>query len=351
MSYKCEIVADSKNTFGNRITTFLITIPRIVLAELNTHRMFTRNSASSRAIPFKKQLRSVWKHPFIPIRWMKDHSGMQGTEYFDKGFKVWLLRNLWLTARLFAMMLAWLLNKAGLTKQLCNRILEPFCWHTVLVTATDFENYFSLRANEAAEIHIDKIAYLMLEQYNSSTPVQLNEGEWHIPYLDKIVSFKLVDTLQKANIFYDDVSWIQYVIKISVAMCARTSYTVVGEDYKKLDYIADIKLHDRLAASGHWSPFEHVAKPMNNEEYTKFTRTQPIGFEKQHDLSGESINKWDGQDHRRVVPSHGMDIGVEYGWCGNFQGFIQYRKYFPNENRKDSRVLKNISSLEMNPNA
>lgn len=94
MSFKCEIVADSKNTFGNRMTTFLLTIPRIVLAELNTHRMFSRNSASSRAIPFKRMRRAVVTDPFIPLDWMKDHSGMQGTQYFKSPAKRWLLRRL-----------------------------------------------------------------------------------------------------------------------------------------------------------------------------------------------------------------------------------------------------------------
>ena len=51
---KAVIAADSINVKGKRITTFIVTMPRIVLAELNTHRVFSRNSASSRAIPFTK---------------------------------------------------------------------------------------------------------------------------------------------------------------------------------------------------------------------------------------------------------------------------------------------------------
>ena len=78
-----EIIADSKNQFGDRITTFILTFPRIVLAEFNTHRMLSRNSASSRAIPFEKMVQMVQDDPFIPIKWMKDHKGMQGTEYFS----------------------------------------------------------------------------------------------------------------------------------------------------------------------------------------------------------------------------------------------------------------------------
>jgi thymidylate synthase ThyX len=93
-----KIIADSQNEFGNRLTTFIITFPRFILAELNTHRMFSRNSASSRAIPFKKMVESVQKNPFIPIAWQKDHSGMQGTEYIE-GVDRLALQERWLDAR------------------------------------------------------------------------------------------------------------------------------------------------------------------------------------------------------------------------------------------------------------
>ena len=94
-----EIIADSKNEFGQRITTFKVVFPRIVLAELNTHRMFSRNSASSRAIPFKKMVKMVKEDPFIPIAWQKDHSGMQGTEYINSEYALELTKNTWLKAR------------------------------------------------------------------------------------------------------------------------------------------------------------------------------------------------------------------------------------------------------------
>ena len=95
---KAQVIADSKNQFGNRITTMIVTMPRYILAEFNTHRMFSRNSASSRAIPFEKMVKSIEDNPFIPMAWMKDHKGMQGTEYAQypdtEDFKV-----IWLEAR------------------------------------------------------------------------------------------------------------------------------------------------------------------------------------------------------------------------------------------------------------
>src|ERR1700722_20098868 len=80
---KAKIIADSINPCGNRLTTFVLEFPRMILAELNTHRMFSRNSASSRAIPFETMLKSVRENPFIPMRFQKEHKGMQGTEYFE----------------------------------------------------------------------------------------------------------------------------------------------------------------------------------------------------------------------------------------------------------------------------
>lgn len=152
-----KIVADSKNTFGERITTMVVTFPRFILAELNTHRMFSRNSASSRAIPFEKMLASVQNDPFIPIAWQKDHKGMQGTEYWDdkdlldvekgvysvypKGVAV----SNWLTVRDEVIKAATTMNNVEITKQLCNRLLEAFMWHTVLITSTEFSNFFALR--------------------------------------------------------------------------------------------------------------------------------------------------------------------------------------------------------------
>jgi len=155
---QAKIIADSKNQKGDRITTFILTFPRIILAELNTHRMFSRNSASSRAIPFEKMVESVERNPFIPIAWQKDHKGMQGMEYHHDSN---ILEDIWLEARDEAIRAATSLNTGvyknnmvfkgesdyghRVTKQLCNRLLEPFMWHTVILTATEFENFFNLR--------------------------------------------------------------------------------------------------------------------------------------------------------------------------------------------------------------
>ena len=336
---KAQVIADSKNQFGNRITTMIVTMPRYILAEFNTHRMFSRNSASSRAIPFEKMVKSIEDNPFIPMAWMKDHKGMQGTEYAQypdtEDFKV-----IWLEARDNAIKSAQLAQTGSvkLTKQLCNRLLEPFMWHTVIVTATEWENFFALRcpqylftnettsktfrskkdcikfaedqylgqgeflknysnldwlkANQGqADIHMMATAESMWDALNESTPKDLKEGEWHIPFGDDI-SYDLSNwKFLEKDLWGKDMT--EFAIKIATARCARVSYTVVGEEDKPANYENDIKLHDRLAASGHWSPMEHCAKSMSD-----------------------------------------IDLPSEYGggWSGNFCGFIQYRKTFNNEN-------------------
>ena len=292
-----EVIADSITEKGNRITTFVLVFPRIVLAEFNTHRAVSKNSASSRAIPFKKMLQKVMKTPFIPVKWMKDHSGMQGNEYFS-GWKLFLLKQLWLTARNLSVLLAMILSRFGLTKQIVNRLLEPFMYHTVICTGTDWENFFALRAHDAAEIHIADLAYKMLEAYNESTPKLLKKGEWHVPFGDRVDDARIEEMLYSGNI--ENVNWVnveqhdswidEIKIRIATARCARVSYlNFEGQD----DYIADVKLHDRLFSMGHFSPFEHCAIASSTDSYS-----------------------------------------------GNFKGFIQYRKILAEENKTDPRVIK-----------
>lgn len=337
---QAKVIADSKNEFGNRITTMVITFPRIILAEFNTHRMFSRNSASSRAIPFEKMLKSVEENPFIPIAWQKDHKGMQGTEYLTAPIDLAYANDIWLEARDRAVKSAKALNKGSkVTKQLCNRLLEPFMYHTIIVTGTEWENFFALRCPKydinikgenksfrswkdytrtkavdsllpietsdlipsvldklkvnigQAEIHMMSLAEAMWDAYNGSIPKELKDGDWHIPFFDNEYSelTKVIDLEQTQGKTPQQVA-----IMIATARCARVSYTIVGEKGKEPNYENDIKLHDRLAESGHWSPFEHCARASNY-------RLQELKY----------------------------FVG---GFSGNFKGFVQYRKMFNNEN-------------------
>jgi thymidylate synthase ThyX len=302
-----RVVGHSKHRqTGKELATMVVTFPRFILAEFNTHRMFSRNSASSRAIPFEKMLKVIQENPFIPIAWQKDHKGMQGTTYFDtsEGDNVHKLVEGWLQARDSAVQIATGLSNSNVTKQLCNRLLEPFMWHTVIVTASDWENFFALRCpnyhveniddkqyfrsrKEAeaycmekgenigmtdldwlklnkgqAEIHMMALAEAMYDALNESTPKLLEVGQWHLPFGDDIHEEILATDLG----FKDDgTSWEEWKekrkLEIATARCARVSYTTVGEEgVFSNDYTKDVELHDRLAKSGHWSPFEHSAQ-------------------------------------------------------------------------------------------
>lgn len=306
-----KIVADSLNLNGNRLTTFILTFPRYILAEFNTHRMLTKNSASSRAIPFAKMVESVKTNPFIPLSWMKDHKGMQGTDYWENEHDIQNRVDAWLAARNSAVTHAEILNQSlNVTKQLANRLLEPFMWHTIICTGSEWENFFALRASEFADIHMQRLAFEMLEAYNESNPKLIASGDWHIPFGDNI-NEGLMKIATKEDI--DDGTFERLRLKIATARCARISYTVVGEEGKPDDYEADVKLHDRLFESGHFSPFEHAARAMNDREFN---------FD-------SSYNANDGEDGT-------------WGWSGNFRGFVQYRKMLGNENRKDDRVLLKV---------
>ena len=379
MSYKCEIVADSINSNNNRLTTFLITYPRIIHSELMTHRVFSRNSASSRAIPFEKMVKMVEDDPFIPIAWQKDHKGMQGTEYWtdddtvtvDEGDEYERYTKIysatehfiteWLEARDLAIAQSYELNRLGVTKQLCNRLLEPFMWHTVLVTATSYENFFELRcpkyeiyagpedipeyfcsgrswkefmksnnglagdfnteniverlqySKSGAEIHIQALAEAMWDAMNESKPKELKAGEYHIPFGDRLDEGKL--TIQVLDEYHNTLKGAKELLteaalKVATARCARLSYmTFDGE----IDYEKDIQLHDRLLSDGHMSPFEHCARAMNDDEYDSF-------------IKGKLLIEDQGEGFKLIV-----DNPDNLGWCNNFRGFIQYRHIIENK--------------------
>lgn len=321
-----QIVADSVNQQGDRLTTFIVTFPRIVLAELNTHRMFSRNSASSRAIPFKKMLQKVKEDPFIPLKWMKDHKGMQGNRFLSNGEFIenlpadeWCSEQ-WLNARDNAVDYASSLNETGgVTKQFCNRLLEPFLWHTAIITSSEWENFFALRAHEAAEIHIQHLAFKMLEEYNNSTPTKLLEGHWHIPFGEGIDEDRIIEDFD-LEINEDTMNEVERLkVKIATARCARVSYlNYEGTD----DYKKDVALHERLSSMGHWSPFEHCARVMTSDEYYRNNRGEAF------------IDTW------AKSPDYLEFRKEDRGWSGNFKGFIQYRKLFKDENKKDSRIIK-----------
>lgn len=342
-----EIIAHNKNEFGDELITFVVTFPRIILAEFNTHRMFSRNSASSRAIPFNKMVESIKNNPFIPIAWQEEHKGMQGTKYLT-GTDAMAAEHAWKIGAESAILRAEELNYLGATKQLCNRILEPYMWHTVIITTgkEGLENFFNLRCPQyeykignktmyskswkdyvkvgfeldmateedysrdylwkaqfnkgQAEIHMMALAEAMWDAYNENIPELLKAGEWHIPYKNQIIDlFGALGMLQLNTLAVPDIAW------ISSVMCARVSYTVAGHDLTEWTYKKYIDKSWELANATplHASPFEHCAVTMNEEEY--YTDERGIGL---------SDNK--------------------VGRCRNFKGFIQLRHIIEQNKQK-----------------
>ena len=244
--YECRVLADSlAATNGYRLTTMEVTFPRLVLAEFNTHRMFSRNSASSRAIPVEKMIQRVLHDPFIPIYWGKNQKGMQAEIELSPEEQE-RAEEKWLAARDNAIVSAQQLLGLGIHKQITNRLLEPFMWHTVIVTATEWQNFFALRTHKDAQPEIQRIAEMMKEAYETSHPTLKYFGDYHLPLLED------EDYLRERGFTEEQ------LIDICVGRCARVSY--LTHEGKK-DPLADIALAKRLAHSGHMSPFEHAATP------------------------------------------------------------------------------------------
>jgi thymidylate synthase ThyX len=296
MAFDAKVLADSRSPAGRRLTTLEATFPRFVLAEFNTHRVFSRNSASSRAIPIAKQLRRVLEDPYVPVEFGSNQPGMQAGPPLE-GESRELAEREWLRARddavrrVLALVtdpgevadddLEGVLDRVeeatrtrnrpeqwlNVHKQVANRLLEPFMWHTVIVTATEWDNFWNLRCHPDAQPEIRLIAEKMRAAVEASEPAELGLDEWHLPLI------RPEDREQVASI--------EDLVKVSAGRCARVSY--LTHDGRR-DLQADVDLHDRLLESGHMSPLEHPARPLADGE-----------------------------------------------WCGNFRGWCSYRKEIAGE--------------------
>lgn len=257
MSYSAKILADSVNPRGVRLITFEVSFPRIVLAEFNTHRVFSRNSASSRAIPIATMLRRVRTDPFVPSYIGRNQKGMQAHVELD-GWRRKIAVLIWRAASKGAVFAASMLARLGAHKQLANRLLEPFLWHTVIVTSTEWANFFALRCSLDAQPEIREIAMLMrtLYEHNEGKSKRLIPGEWHLPlvtgldWADETESHRLLSHEELA--------------RVSSARCARVSYLTHDGRRSIAD---DLALANRLQDSGHMSPFEHACRAEDHDEF------------------------------------------------------------------------------------
>lgn len=247
MAYSARVLLDSQSAAGVRLTTMEVTFPRFVLAEFNTHRCFSRNSASSRAIPTSKLIERVERDPVMPLEWGRNQKGMSASDVLDEA-AAQAARTAWLAARDAAVVHARALLGVNVHKQVLNRVLEPFLWHTVIVTSSEWENFFLLRCSANAQPEICAAALRMREALAASTPAPVATGAWHLPLVQADERMLPIESQKR----------------ISAARCARVSY-LTHEGVR--DVQKDLALCERLRADRHLSPFEHVAVASADTEF------------------------------------------------------------------------------------
>lgn len=299
-----KIIADSYSAInGKRITTFELVYPRWIHGELLTHRLFSRNSMSSRAVPVEKMLEQVREDPAFPIHWGLNQPGMQakeevsGVDRYGNDLK-WLLKARWHEAARMQASFAQEFSEHGLHKQVVNRILEPFQLMKTVLTSTEFDNFFWLRKHEDAQPEIKELAERMYEAMKESSVVTLQPGDWHTPY------FGDGYWLNKCGIPLED------ALAISSSCCAQVSYRLLDDSIEKAR-----KVYQRLVESTpvHASPFEHQASPMKAANDLGYYQLSLEG-----EQAGTGMLSWeDGVTHSDREGNC---------WSGNFKSWIQYRQ-------------------------
>lgn len=312
MTIEAKIIKDSISPAGKRITTFQLRYPRFIHAEAKTHRKIvidgveyeqtidmgfmddpklSRNASSSRAIPVERMIEDLRRDPAMPVYWGANQKGMQAAVELDGDNRHHAMVD-WLEAMESAIKYAQRMMERGLHKQIANRILEPWAHINVVVTATDYENFYALRRHSDAQPEIKVLADCMWLAQNQNTPELLQPGDWHLPY----VTDEDLNAVVRGH-WGDTHNFMDQIKKVSVARCARVSY--LTHDGRQTTVEEDIALYDRLVGGMplHASPAEHQATP--DEKWT--------------DSFGHAGSWKHPEEH------------------GNFTGWRQYRKMLPGE--------------------
>jgi thymidylate synthase ThyX len=293
-----RIIADSKHfKYNTRITTFELSFPRWILAEFNTHRLLSRNSASSRAIPIKANIENIMADTAMPVHWGINQPGMVADAEANEEITA-AAKTIWYEARNNAIKSAEALSTLGIHKQVANRLVENFTYQKVIVTATEWDNFFWLRSHKDAQPEIRVLAELMLKAYNESIPEVLEVGEWHTPYVTH-ARHELSQELYYVNNTGGTLT-LDEALKVSASCCAQVSYRKNDDTVEKA-----IKVYDMLnldstddSTRKHSSPIEHQATPVPTDEYLS-------------DING--------------VTHEDLEANV---WSGNFKNWIQHRHLF-----------------------
>lgn len=294
-----KIICDSVSPQGVRMTTMEIEYPRFILAELNTHRMLSKNSASSRAIPVKTMHQHLVAEP---VHWGQNRSGMQADQELEASDKSYA-KYLWSQAREYAKKIALELGTIGETgvhKQVTNRVTEPWMMMKTVISGTEWANFYWLRDHQDAQPEIRELAGVMHEVHLANTPRELAPGEWHLPYVD-------TQRDKCGNLFYRGHAGEELELKdalvVSASCCAQVSYRKTDDTLDKA-----YKIYDQLIKSEpcHASPVEHQATPLDLDTTCAY---EPETWEQ-------------GVTH---VCANGSL------WSGNLQGWIQHRKLIQGE--------------------
>lgn len=314
MTVSAKVIKDSISPQGIRITTLELEYPRIIHAELLTHRVFSRNSASSRAIPVSKVIELVESNPAMPIHWGKNQAGMQAKEELDDLNKE-AVRQLWLEAAKQVVSIAKVMADIGAHKQVVNRILEPFQHMKVVVTSTEWANWDWLRDHPDADPTIHALAKEMKKARDGSTAQELEYGEWHLPYVwnYRNKNGKMLYGVEQHDVVVMEQIGPQPIVHeltleqarmISASCCAQTSYRKQDGSLEKAEDIFKKLVESEPC---HASPVEHQATPI---EYS--------------DTAMEIFQE--GITHR----DKNWDL-----WSANFRGWVQFRQLIPNNAKYD----------------
>lgn len=239
--------------------TFELTYPRYIHSEFMTHRVFSRNASSSRAIPVKRMIEQVRNNPVVPPKIFMNQKGMVGETEADP-FTTTAFHVLWEEAAENACKTAEMMERLGIHKQHVNRILEPFQFIKVIVTATDWCNFFALRLAPDAQPEIRELAsaiYDEMNRYHNKDVGVLELDKEHI-----VVSLPYITDEDIKEIGKEEY---HLLMKISAARCARVSYN--NHDGSKPDIEKDLKLYGHLYNSKHMSPMEHAC--IRDEDHRK----------------------------------------------------------------------------------
>lgn len=313
---KAKVICDSKHwKTGKRVITFEVEMHRYILPENNTHKMVVKNGSSSRAVPLKSAIENILNDTAIPVEWGLNQAGMSSSVLATPDVAK-QAEKIWLEARDSMIEYAKQLGDLNIHKQWSARLLEPFMYQKMVMTATDWDNFFWLRAHKDAQPDIRELAYAMLDAANNSTPMELYADEWHLPYINRIRDYEGI-------LRYYDTSWnmmtLNNAIKVSASCVAQTSYRKTDDTIEKANLV-----FDRLSltstdpdARKHSSPVEHLCKTI---EYGIFKN-----------------NKYLPCTWERGI-THVRKGGVLSS--GAFADFIQYRHLIPNESCKVHPDLK-----------